>query len=100
MTAQLLSLPVLDPPNDIAACVQSLNTGVAMADARTWSIVFETATFQDWCPPAGGRQDDGSLSGRLAGLDAERARARLDQGRPFRLEREVRTGARRSTLAI
>ena len=100
MTAQLLSLPVLDPPSDVAACVQSLNTGVAMADARTWSIVFENAKFLQWFPPAADVEDDASLSGRLAGLDAERARARLDQGRPFRLEREVRTGARRSTLAI
>ncbi len=100
MIAQVLSMPAAKPSSDVKACVQSLETGVAMVDARTWSIVFENAKFSQWFPPAADHDDDASLTARLNGLDVERMRARLEQGRPYRLEREVKAGARRSTLSI
>ena len=30
--------------------IQTLNTGVAIADAGDWSIVFENAKFFEWFP--------------------------------------------------
>ncbi len=100
MSAKILSMPPKGTPADIKACLQSLKTGVAVAEAHDWSILFENARFFHWFPPQAQLEDDNGLSSRLSDFDEDRARKRLDQGRPFLFEAEVRDGARRSTLNI
>jgi class 3 adenylate cyclase len=82
----------------LAHCVRSLDTAVAVADAATWTILFENARFFQWFAPSG--DGDESLVERLRGLDAARARGRLAQGRPFGFETEVRAGARTVSVAV
>jgi class 3 adenylate cyclase len=82
----------------IRLCLQSLGTGAAIVDPETWEITFENARFFEWFPPDG---DDGdTLERRLADLNVERARNRLERGRPYRFESEVKSGARTLSLGI
>ncbi len=78
--------------------LQTLNMGVAIADAGDWSIVFENAKFFEWFPATGEVED--SLGDRLPELDRERARERLGRGRPYSYETEVRAGARTFSLVV
>ena len=48
-------------------CLQTLNTGIAVADPETWSIVFENAKFFQWFAPSGDEED--LLEKRLTELD-------------------------------
>ena len=84
--------------NALKHCLQTLNTGIAVADVDAWSIRFENAKFFQWFAPSG--QDDETLAGRLPDLNVERARGRLENGRPFTYETEVRSGARAISLAV
>jgi len=84
--------------DQIKLCLQSLTTGVALVDPETWTISFENAKFFEWFPPVD--DDHDQLESRLAGLNAERARNRLERGRPFRFESEVKAGARTLSLGI
>lgn len=76
--------------------MEAIQTGVALADPESWEIVYENACFRDWIVPGDGAPS--SLASRLVGVDAEKARSRLDRGRSFRYETEVAVGAR--TLSI
>ncbi len=78
--------------------LQTLHSGVAIANSDDWSILFENAKFFEWFSPAG--EADDSLKERLKGLEVERARGRLERGRPYSYETEVRAGARTVSLAI
>lgn len=84
-------------PEALEQCLNRLGIAVALADVDDWTIAFENARFFQWFAPTGETED---LAGRLAGLDATRARSRLADGRPFAYEVEVRTGARTSTLSV
>jgi class 3 adenylate cyclase len=90
-------MPSDDAPA-IAQCLRSLATGIAIADGASWSILFENARFDQWFPSDGAAEE--TLADRLAGLDRDRARERLAQGRPFAYETEVRAGARTVALAV
>ncbi len=79
-------------------CLQTLHSGVAIANSDDWSILFENAKFFEWFSPTS--EADDSLKERLEGLDVERARGRLERGRPYSYETEVRAGARTVSLAI
>ena len=63
---------------ELALGVQSLGIGVAVADAKTWSVIFENAKFGQWFPAEA--NVDAALSARISGVDTERASARLAQG--------------------
>ena len=78
--------------------LQALKSGVAIVDPESWSILFENAKFFDWFAPSG--EPDETLASRLPGLNAERARSRLERGRPFTYETEIKTGARTISLAV
>lgn len=78
--------------------LQSIRHGVAVADPATLEILFENARFFAWFKPSGEAVD--TLDQRLAGLSLARARARLEQGRPFAWETEVREGARAVSVAV
>lgn len=85
-------------PDLFRTCLQTLDTGVAIADAQSWSILFENARFFQSFPPDAEAEDD--LAKRLRGLDPAKARAKLGAGRPFAWETEVKSGARTLTLAV
>jgi class 3 adenylate cyclase len=76
--------------------LQTLKSGVAVADPGDGSIVYENARFFEWFPATGEAED--RLTDRLQDLDMERARGRIERGRPYSYETEVRAGAR--TLSI
>jgi adenylate cyclase len=99
-----------DAPSDRAApfapepvLLDRLVTGVAVTDPDGWPVRYANARFRDWFPAPDGSAPDGealageapdTVAARIAGFDADRARERLVQGRPYRLETESRTGAR------
>jgi adenylate cyclase len=76
--------------------LQSLNAAIAVAEIDDWRIVWENARFFEWFPPDG--DVDAPLPARLPGLDTERARTRAEKGKPYRLETEVGSGARRRSV--
>jgi class 3 adenylate cyclase len=78
-------------------CLQSLDAGVAIADAQSWAILFENAHFFQWFGP--GVEAEDQLAKRLLGLNEAKARARLEGGRPYEWEADVKVGARTLTLA-
>lgn len=79
-------------------CLQTLGAGVAIAEAQSWTIIFENAHFFQWFPPDVEAEDN--LTKRLRGLDEAKARAKLGSGRPYAWETEVKSGARTLTLAL
>ena len=85
-------------PTPLKQVLQSLNMGVAIANADDWSIVFENAKFFEWFPASGEAED--SLADRLLELDRERARERLARGRPYSYEVEIRAGPRTLSLLV
>ena len=78
--------------------LQSLKSAVAVADLEDWSIIFENARFFQWFTPSG--EIDETLEQRLPDLDPLRARTRLEKGRAFRFETEVKEGARSISVAV
>jgi adenylate cyclase len=85
-------------PGQCPPVLNSLTTAVAVVDPESWSVRLENARFQEWFPPVG---DGGAeLSARLPAADPGRARDRLEKGRPYRFETEVRAGPRTLTLQM
>lgn len=79
--------------------LQQLQQPVAVAEGETLRVVVGNARFFQFFPaPVDGRPDD--LPGRLAKLDVERLRERLERGRPYALEAEVKSGARTVVLMV
>lgn len=78
--------------------LQTLHTGVAIASSDDWTILFENAKFFEWFAPTG--DSDDSLKERLEGLKIDRALERLERGRPYSYEIEVRAGARTVSLMV
>jgi serine phosphatase RsbU (regulator of sigma subunit) len=72
-----------------------LSVGFAIADVATWRIEYASQRFHEWFPdiPA-----DASLQSCLAGFDVKRARKRIDKGRPYMVETELKSRARRTIL--
>lgn len=78
--------------------LQSMGTGVAVADPDSLEILFENARFLGWLKPNGAESNQ--LPGRVRGLDVARMRARLEQRRPFLHETEIKEGARTIKLGL
>jgi adenylate cyclase len=78
--------------------LQAIDHGVALADPETWAIQFENAKFFQWFAP--GADVDNALATRLKGLDAEKAKSRLKDGKPFSFETEIKAGARTINLLV
>jgi len=78
--------------------LQSLGIGVAVADAETWTVVFENAKFEQWfsSQPNGG----GTLDLRMSGLEPERAKTRLGQGRKFSFQTLSKASGRDVPVAV
>jgi class 3 adenylate cyclase len=78
--------------------LQSLQSGIAIADPETWQILFENAKFFQWF--ANDVDSGDSLLERLPDLNADRARSRVEAGRPYAYEAEIRIGPRTVSLGI
>jgi adenylate cyclase len=79
-------------PGSCPPILDALGTAVAVAEGDTWAIRYENGKFREWFPDGG---DGGlQLASRIPGLDLQRAKERLDKGRPIRFETEVRVGPR------
>ncbi|MFT5424651.1 MAG: serine phosphatase RsbU (regulator of sigma subunit) [Phycisphaerales bacterium] len=69
----------------------SLAVGIALADAQTWRVEYTNRAFESWFAAS---TESNDLADRLPELNRERASKRLDKGRPFPVEAEIRLGAR------
>jgi class 3 adenylate cyclase len=78
--------------------LQTLGLGVALAEPEGWAVLFENAKFFRWFEPP--EEPDAPLDRRLPGLDIAKARLRLEAGKPFVFETEVRKGPRTISLAV
>lgn len=78
--------------------VRGINIGLAVVDARDWSVTFENAKFFQWFPPI--VDADSTLTERIPALDPAKAFDRLEKGRPYRFEVEAKLGARTVPLAV
>jgi adenylate cyclase len=78
--------------------LQTLDTGIALADPETWTVVFENAAFFNWF--AGDGDPDAALPARVPGLDPTRAAARIAEGRTLSFEATAGSGARARTLDV
>jgi len=99
MAPQSNSDPVSNPDTDtLLQLTRSLNTGVALTKIEDWHILFENANFFKWFPP--GSDADEPLTVRIPGFNEERARSRLEKGRPYSLEIETETGGRSIPISV
>ena len=73
----------------------SLGVGFAIAVGDDWRVDYANQQFQEWFPAP---PNDRSLTSRLPGLKEDRARRRIDKGRPFAFETEFKIGARSAAL--
>lgn len=78
--------------------LQSLDSAVALVDADDWSVLFENAKFFRWFPGTGG--DDELLTTRMPDFRAERAKSRLEAGRPFKFEMKVTVEGREDHIRV
>jgi class 3 adenylate cyclase len=81
-------------------CLQALSLGVAVADPETWVLRFENGKFFEWFPMNVANEGADTLEARMPSLDAARARERLERGRPYSFDTEVRAGARTIGLQV
>jgi adenylate cyclase len=77
---------------------QSLDVGVAVVDPESWWIRFENARFFELFGPDPAAED--TLPSRIPVLDLERARSRLEKGRPYSVDTEAGTGARTRSIEV
>jgi class 3 adenylate cyclase len=78
---------------------QSLDSGVAIATADEWSIVFENGLFFRWFEPF--EQDDpDALVGRIADFNLERANSRTEAGRTYTFETKVTVDEQETPLRV
>jgi len=75
-----------------------LGVGVAIVDPDTWDVIFENACFFNWFAPP--EDADAPLTQRIPGLNVERAKERMQNGRPFHYETETNFGGRNTPVSI
>jgi class 3 adenylate cyclase len=78
--------------------LQSLNTGIAMVEPDSWKIISENGKFFQWFPNLDDQED--TLVRRIAKFEDMRAKDRLDKGRPYKFEREVKDGVRSTPVRV
>jgi serine phosphatase RsbU (regulator of sigma subunit) len=79
----------------VEALANSLTVGFAIAGSADWRVEYSNQKFQEWFSPP---SDDLSLASCLPDLKEDRARRRIEKGRPFAFESELRSGARTIVL--
>lgn len=85
-------------PGVLKHLLQGLGTGVALIRPEDWTIAFENAAFFEWFPPDA--EVDDALAARAPALDEDKARARLEKGRPYTFETDAGSGARAVGLSV
>jgi adenylate cyclase len=83
---------------DLKQLLQHLGIGVALAEVKSWAVLFENSKFFDALPP--GDDADAPLTERISGLNADRALDRIGKGRSYSFEFESKIGARTTPLSI
>ena len=88
----------MDNTDSMKRLVQSLNSGVALVEPGTWTVVFENAKFFQWFPPSG--EIDGPVAARIPKFNMERANNRMEKERPYKFESEATVGARTVPIGV
>lgn len=83
---------------ELALGVQNLGIGIAVLDSKTWTVIFENMKFSQWFPNTSSTPAD--LKTRIGDLDAERASARLSQGRKFTFQSVSKVLGRETPVAL
>ncbi len=79
--------------------LRSMRGIFAVADIEDWSPIVETARFFELFPPDPANPD-GPLPPRLPQINAERAADRVERGRPYSVDVEVKAGPRTLSLSL
>jgi len=77
---------------------QTLKVGVAIVELETWNVLFENASFFKWFPLKTDAEE--TLSERMPGLNANRVRSRIQEGRSFTFETEAQIGERKFPIEV
>jgi adenylate cyclase len=77
---------------------QTLDVGVAVVDPDSWSITFENARFFELFAPDPVAED--TLTSRVPSIDLDRAKSRLEKGRPYSVDAAAGSGARAKSLEV
>lgn len=77
---------------------QTLKIGLALVALEDWKVLFENASFFKWFAPHS--DADEPLPERMPRLNAERVRARLQEGRAFSFETEAQIGERKIPISV
>ena len=77
---------------------RTLDTGVAVIDPKDWAILFENANFFKWFSLESDANEP--LTTRMTGFNEGRAQSRLEKGRAYKFETEIKTGGREVPLGI
>lgn len=85
-------------PETLRQVAQTLSTGVAIVETEGWAVLFENANFFKWFPPES--DADEPLTVRIPKLNANRALARLQEGRAYSFEVDTQAGARTIPVAV
>lgn len=94
----MVDQPKLDVNAVAGQVLRSLNFAVAAVRRDTREIVFENARFFQWFPPPA--DPDAPLEARVNGLDWNAANQRIEKGRPYSFETEVKLGVRTLAVAV
>jgi adenylate cyclase len=81
-----------------ASIIEVLSAAIAVAEIDSFAVRYENARFREWFPADGA--DRGSLLSRMPGVEAERARERMERGRPYRFETEIAVQPRPLNLQV
>jgi adenylate cyclase len=90
--------PVIPDVETLWQLAQTLSVGFAVVDPEDWTIRFENANFFKWFPLTS--DADEPLTTRVPGFNAERALQRVQKGRTYTLEAEVKAGGRTTPIAV
>jgi class 3 adenylate cyclase len=92
------SLPTLPDQAALLQVFQGLDTGLAIVQPETWTVVFENAKFFKWFPLHVGEGEP--LTERMPDLKPSRALSRLEKGRAYSFELEVESNGRTVPVAV
>jgi hypothetical protein len=77
---------------------QSLSIGIGLVETDGWTVILENAAFFEWFPP--GLDSDGDLAERMTDLKLDRAKSRLEAGRPYSFTTDVDVRGRTLPISV
>ena len=90
--------PIVADEETLRLIAQTLSVGVAIVNPDTWEVIFENACFFNWFAPP--EDADAPLTQRMPGLNFDRAKTRLKDGRPYTCETDTKFGGRKTPLSV